>query len=197
MLGKQPSPKGKAPRRNQRRGGYGKRQCVLEARRMVLQQKCLELRVQGLSERAIAEQLVKDKVVGSIRKSYVHQLLTAALDQVVVPEAEKLKKLELERLDNVINGHYGNAVNGDVAATQALLACVDRRTRLLGIGQETKVSSQTLGADGKPIDPIRPVINLTIARPALASASPAGHGGNSTVIDAPLPLLPIVKPGSG
>jgi len=150
---------------------------------MVLQQKCLELRVQGLSERAIAEQLVKDKVVGSIRKSYVHQLLTAALDQVVVPEAEKLKKLELERLDNVINGHYGNAVNGDVAATHALLACIDRRTRLLGIGL-TKVSSQTLGADGKPIDPIRPVINLTIAR-----STPDAHGVNGRVIDAPPELL--------
>ena len=54
-----------------------------------------------------------------------------------------------------------------------------RRTRLLGIGL-TKVSSQTLGADGKPIDPIRPVINLTIAR-----STPDAHGVNGRVIDAP------------
>ena len=92
-----------------------------------------------------------------------------------MPEAEKLKKLELERLDNVINGHYGNAVNGDVAATHALLACIDRRTRLLGIGQEQKVSSRTLGADGKPVDPIRPVINLTIARPAVEANGTDGE----------------------
>jgi hypothetical protein len=171
-------PRANAPSGKRRRGGFGKRDCVAEARRMVLQQKCLELRVQGLTERCIAEQLVKDKVVAKISRGYVNQLLLQALDQIVVPEAEKLKKLELQRLDAVINGHYGNAVNGDVGATHAVLACIDRRTRLLGIGQEHKVSSQTLGADGKPVDPIRPVINLTIARPAVEA-----NGANGKLID--------------
>jgi hypothetical protein len=145
---------------------------------MVLQRCMLELRVQGLSERAIAERLVEEKVVVKISRQYVTELLAEALNQVVVPEAEKLKKLELQRLDDIINGHYGNAVNGDVAATHALLACIDRRTRLLGIGQEQKVSSQTLGADGRPVDPIRPVINLTIARPAVEA-----NGANGKLID--------------
>jgi hypothetical protein len=164
----------------------GKRHCVAEARRLVLQQRCLELRLQGLSERAIAEQLVKEKVVARISRQYVNQLLVRALDRIVVPEAARLKKLELERLDSIINGHYGNAINGDVGATHAVLACIDRRSRLLGIGQETKVSSQTLGADGKPVDPIRPVINLTIARPAATgqSAQPRlGAGGAEPGID--------------
>jgi hypothetical protein len=176
-----------------RRGPHGKRECVLLARKALLQQKILELRVQGLSERAIAEQLVKDKVVAKISPGNVNYLLTHALDHVVVPGAEKLKKLELERLDNLINGHYGNAVNGDVGATHALLACVDRRCRLLGIGQETKVSSQTLGADGKPVDPIRPVINLTIARPAVEA-----NGADGKLIDqSAQPLLSNGRAESG
>ena len=118
-------------------------------------------------------------------------MLAAALDQVVVPGAEKLKKLELQRLDDMINGHYGNAVNGDVGATHAVLACVDRRMRLLGIGQETKVSTHQLGADGKPVDPIRPVINLTITR-----STPDAHGVNGRVIDAPPQLLAKSEPQS-
>jgi hypothetical protein len=179
-------PRAHAPRRR-------RRNCVAEARRLVLQQKCLELRLQGLSERAIAEQLVKDRVVAKISRGYVNQLLVRALDRIVVPEAERFKKLELERLDGIINGHYGNAINGDVAATHALLACIDRRTRLLGIGREQKVSSQTLGADGNPVDPIRPVINLTIARPAVEV-----NGANGKLIDqSAQPLLSNGRAESG
>ena len=172
-------PEGKAPSGKRRRGPLGQRFGVAEARRKVLQQKIIELRVQGLSTRAIAEELFEKKVTPKkLDSSDISRLLTQALDQIVVPEAEKLKKLELQRLDDIINGHYGNAVNGDVGATHAVLACIDRRTRLLGIGQETKVSSQTLGADGKPVDPIRPVINLTIARPAVEA-----NGADGKLID--------------
>jgi hypothetical protein len=147
-----------------RRGRVGQRLAINEARRAMTQKRILELRIQGLSERAIAEQLVEEKVVEHITHQHVNALLAAALDQINVPEAEKLKKMELQRLDDMINGHYGNATQGDVGATHAVLACIDRRNRLLGIGQETKVSSQQLGADGKPVDPVRPVINLTIAQ---------------------------------
>jgi hypothetical protein len=139
----------------------------------VLKKRVLELRIQGLSERAIAEQLVEEKVIAKIGRDKVSQLLMEALDQINIPEADKLKRMELERLDNIINGHYKNATEGDVGATHAVLACIDRRNRLLGIGQETKVTSQTLGADGKPIDPVRPVINLTITRAEEPAALPA------------------------
>jgi hypothetical protein len=65
-------PRGKAGRVG---GLSGRRRhsCVLEARRKVLQQKCLEYRIQGLSVRAIAEQLVRDKVVARIQKSPVQK----------------------------------------------------------------------------------------------------------------------------
>jgi hypothetical protein len=156
-----------------RGNAQAKRSAIAAQRKILLQKRILELRMQGLSERQIAVQLVEEKVVAKMSGSYVNELLADALDGILVPEAEKLKKLELARLDSIINGHYGNAINGDVGATHAVLACVDRRNRLLGIGQETKVTSQTLGADGKPIDPVRPVINLTITRreepPALAA----------------------------
>jgi hypothetical protein len=146
-----------------------------EVRRLVLQQQCVGLRLRGLSGGAIAEQLVRDGV--RISRAYVNQLLVRALDGVVVADAERLKKLELERLDGMINGHYGNAINGGVGATHALLACIDRRNRLLGIGQEHKVSSQALGADGKPVDPIRPVINLTIAASGADAQPLLSNGG--------------------
>ena len=178
------------PSGKKRGGPAGKNDYVREARRKVLQQKCLELRIQGFSLSAIAAELFAKQVTPKkLATSTIGELITDALDQVVVPEAEKLKKLELERLDNIINGHYGNAVNGDVAATHALLACVDRRCRLLGIGQEHKVSSQTLGADGKPVGPIRPVINLTIARPAVEA-----DGANGKLIESTTQLLPLARP---
>jgi hypothetical protein len=183
------------PRKNRKpsspvkgRGKLATARAVRHARRVMVQHKCLELRIQGLSERAIAEQLVKDGVVKKISRQSVNELLAAALDQIIVPEAEKLKKMELQRLDDLINGHYANAVNGDVGATHAVLACVDRRTRLLGIGQETKMSTQQLGADGKPIDPIRPVIHLTIAQTG---------GDGAAVIDSMPELVKLPAKANG
>ena len=181
-----------APRANgvKRRGPHGKRDLVLLARKAVISKRILQLRIQGLSERDIATQLVEEKIVEKISGARINALLTEALDGILVPEAEKLKKMELQRLDDIINGHYGNAVNGDVGATHAVLACIDRRNRLLGIGQETKVSTQQLGADGKPVDPvIRPVINLTIAQ--VAPAQPMVNGKAAPLID----QVPPVRSG--
>lgn len=166
--GNRPRPPGQKANGAKRRGPHGKQNAIATTRKLLTQKRALELRVQGLSERAIAEQLVEEKVVAKISGAYVNQLLAQALDQVIIPEAEQLKRLELQRLDDIINGHYANACNGDVGATHAVLACIDRRNRLLGIGQETKISTQQLGADGRPVDPIRPVINLTIAQVASA-----------------------------
>jgi len=156
-------------------------QKIAEVRRLKLQERILELRIQGLSEKTIAEQVVKEGIVEKCGRDRVSTLLIEALDKITIPEAEKLKRLELERLDNIINGHYENATNGDVGATHAVLACIDRRNRLLGIGIESKVTSQTLGADGKPIDPIRPVINLTITR------------GEEPALPAPTIDVPVAK----
>jgi hypothetical protein len=135
-------------------------QAVQHARRAVIMAKILELRVQGLSERDIAKDLgFKIEHFSSAR---VNELLYMALDDIVLPEAERLKRLELARLDQIINGHFEGATTGDVGATHALLACVDRRNRLLGIGADQRV--QQLDKDGKAADPARPIINLTIAR---------------------------------
>jgi len=153
-------------------GKRAKNEITAAARRAVLTHEILQLRIQGLSNRAIAEELIRVGKVAKITHVKVNELLMEALDQINMPEADRLKRMELERLDNIINGHYKNATEGDVGATHAVLACIDRRNRLLGIGQETKVTSQTLGADGKPIDPVRPIINLTITQ-ATEPALPA------------------------
>ena len=162
-------------------GKRAKNEITAAARRAVLTHEILQLRIQGLSTRAIADELVKAGKIEKITSQRVSDLLTEALDQINVPEAEKLKKMELERLDNIINGHYKNATEGDVGATHAVLACIDRRNRLLGIGIESKVTNQTLGADGKPIDPIRPVINLTITQ------------GTEPALPAPTIDVPVAK----
>jgi hypothetical protein len=146
-------------------GQNGHKRAVAAALKSVLTDRILKLRIQGLSEREIAKRIVeKEQLVEKLSPQLVHTYLIEALDGIAVPEADKLKRMELQRLDTIINGHYQNATEGDVGATHAVLACIDRRNRLLGIGQETKVSTQQLGADGRPVDPIRPVINLTIAR---------------------------------
>src|SRR5215472_6834659 len=97
-----------APRRNilgdpiNRGGKHVTKQAANELKKAVITKRILELRIMGLSNAAISEQLV------------------------------------------VENGTEGEMV--------------------LGIGQEQKITTTTLGADGKAVDPIRPVINLTIAR---------------------------------
>ena len=126
-----PRPRPKKNRSSRVRGGTtatAQRQAIAAARKILLQKECLRLRVQGLSERQIAERIKEKGVEGiidpveKISGSYVNQLLTEALDGILVPDAERLKKLELTRLDSIINGHYGNAINGDVGATHAVLA---------------------------------------------------------------------------
>ena len=162
-----PLPRPKKPRkRTQDMAPHAaKRAIVGHQRRKILTQRILQLRVKGLSGRKISEKLVEEKLQAKIDHKEVHKLLIAALDEIQLPEADKLKRLELERLDEIISGHFEKAKGGDVGAVHAVLACVDRRNRLLGIGQEQKITSQTVGADGKPVDPvIRPIINLTIAR---------------------------------
>ena len=93
-----PRPRPKKNRSSRVRGGTtatAQRQAIAAARKLLLQKECLRLRVQGLSERQIAERIKEKGVEGiidpveKISGSYVNQLLTEALDGILVPDAER------------------------------------------------------------------------------------------------------------
>src|SRR5262249_19012216 len=85
------------------------KQAVQKARQLVLTQRILQLRVKGKSERDIAAQLVEEQLAEKMDRGQVHQLLLKALDEIQLPEVDQLKRLELERLDEIIAGHFDKA----------------------------------------------------------------------------------------
>lgn len=125
-------------------GGAGsKRQIELAQRR----QNALALRLQGGSYREIAEAIREAEVPGAGPK-YSH---TAAYDDVMFvlreiraqtrEDAEELVTLEEQRLDAIIASLWARVIeNNDYFALDRLLAVMDRRWRLLGIGAPQKVA---------------------------------------------------------
>jgi hypothetical protein len=111
----------------------------------------LELRKQGGTYRSIAEQLrntegVSDKYNG--KQAYVD--VKTVLNEIATQMSETAKDvltLELERLDDLWVNVYEWATQGDTPSLHACLSIMDRRTRLLGIGQNSRRNELDREAD--------------------------------------------------
>lgn len=97
------------------------------------QQRALELRLTGMSTRAIAEAL------GVSDHSTIQKRISSALKEIIREPAEAVIKMELERLDVVLRGLWMAAASGDLAAADRFLRIQDRRAKYLGLDAPTKV----------------------------------------------------------
>lgn len=95
--------------------------------------KALDLRLTGMSYRAIAEAL------GVSDHSTIAQRVAIALKAIVKEPAEAVLKMELERLDVLQHGLWEKAREGDLMALDRALKIQDRRARYLGLDAPTKV----------------------------------------------------------
>lgn len=95
-------------------------------RRQKMQQ-ALEYRKAGATFEQIAEKL------GLSNKGNAYRLVRDALKEVTREPAEEVLILELERLDRMLMGMWGQAAAGDVFAVDRVLKIMDRRAKYLGL----------------------------------------------------------------
>lgn len=141
--------------------------------------KALELRIAGGSYRQIARQLG----VGE-RTAYKDvQGELAKLDTVKAQLAERLRDVELERLDKATIALGPGVSGGDPQAINALVRVMDRRAKLLGLDAPVRTDTRfeggalpvsfTLVLDRPPLAtagvPVRPLLNV----------GPHGNGNGS------------------
>jgi len=97
-------PERKKPRGDMSREGRRNGTTAAEVRKAQTKNEILEMRIAGLSVRAIAKSL------GRKGHGYVHTLLVAAISEVPEENATHAKRLELERLDALWRAAYPLAV---------------------------------------------------------------------------------------
>src|SRR5207245_4065278 len=91
------------------------------------QMQALDLRTGGASWRKIAD------AVGYVDGSGAHKAVMAALEKIPVEPGNKVRQIELERLDRMMMGLWPKAVNGDEKATGQCLQIMEMRARYLGL----------------------------------------------------------------
>jgi hypothetical protein len=108
-------------------------------------QKALDLRIAGASYRQIGQQLGVSHVTA-------YHDVDAALEELAALQrgkAEKLREIELDRCEKMTLGLWPKVRQGDEKAVRALVSVMDRRAKLLGLDQPSRV--EHAGPMGGPI----------------------------------------------
>jgi len=104
----------------------------------------LELRLGGATYEQIAARLGYKNRSGALRA------VLRSLDRLIEPQdVERMRRLELERLDRLLLGIWFSAVRGDAQAIDRALKILERRARLLGL--DAPVRQELSGPGGGPI----------------------------------------------
>ncbi len=134
------APQGTAPvhvarKRTSPKGGKKTSPETVEAKMKAA--KALELRMEGKTFEAIAEEL------GYAGKQGAYDAVRRSIAAITREPAEELLKLDLERLDAMWGIHYLNAQAGDVQALAACMKIMERRAKLLGLDAPVKTENKT------------------------------------------------------
>ena len=105
-----------------------------EAVKAVRQQRALDMRMLGFSYRAIAKVC---KVTEGTSYSDVQSAI-ASLDAIKKDKAERLRELELIRLDHMTQRLAADVNRGDTKAITTEVRIMDRRAKLLGLDEPTR-----------------------------------------------------------
>ena len=106
-----------------------------KARSVEKRQQALDLRLAGGSYREIGQQI-------GISHVQAYRRVDAALSELhklQMQKAEKLREIELERLEKMHEALWPKVRNGDEKAVRALVAVMDRRAKLLGLDAPTRM----------------------------------------------------------
>lgn len=127
----------------------------------------LDLRKQGLSYYQIAQRFgVSETAVSHTVKGALAELI-----EISKEDAEEVRQLELERLDEMLQGIWNRATTGDVAAVDRVVKLMERRAKYSGLDAPTR--GEITGKDGGPIEITDPRELLIGKLAELASKQPA------------------------
>lgn len=104
------------------------------------QRRALELRLTGMSHRAIADAL------GVSDHTTIGKRVNTALKEITREPAEAVRDMELERLDRMLVAIWDKVADGDVTALDRALKIQDRRAKYLGLDAPTKTQDVTISA---------------------------------------------------
>ncbi|MBB4198583.1 hypothetical protein CCR94_18795 [Rhodoblastus sphagnicola] len=100
----------------------------------------LNMRLHGLTFHEIARKL-PEAGFARVSVSRIYAIVGKALRSSPNQPARDLRQLELMRLDQLQTAHYKEAMKGDSAAAQRVLAIMDRRAKLLGLDANTEAGA--------------------------------------------------------
>lgn len=112
------------------------RQATDEISGCTTRDKCMSLRVLGMSYAEIAKQT-------GISRQGAYKAVQTALDEIRASYREtaaEVLELELDRLDEMTRALSGKVGYGDPQAVTAALRVMDRRAKLLGLDAPTKIA---------------------------------------------------------
>jgi DNA-binding CsgD family transcriptional regulator len=102
----------------------------------------LELRKRGRGLAQIADEL-------GISRQAVHKHIAVAMARIVDEPAQEVVKLEVMRLDALLDGVWLSATTGETRSVEAALQIMARRAKLLGLDAAAK--KEISGPGGGPI----------------------------------------------
>ncbi|MDV7174229.1 hypothetical protein R4144_12755 [Gordonia amicalis] len=154
----------------------------------------LNLRRDGLPYREIAARL------DYADESGARKAVSRLLDRTEAEGVAELRRLESERLDALMGGHWSAAIAGDTDAARIVLGVIDRRTKLFGlnapigvsVGVEPVSEREFAEAAVELIASLRPDMAA-----ALAGTLPGIHGAERTERPEGNETCEPVSPASG
>jgi hypothetical protein len=129
---------------------------------LLKEQEVVKLRRGGLTWDLIAER------VGYKYPAAAQQAYMRAAARVVQDDIETIRRVEAERLDIAQSAIWGGVLSGNLPAVQTLIKIQERRARLLGLDQPTRIQAEVMTYD--PDD-----VRATLAT-IIANASGADRG---------------------
>jgi len=102
----------------------------------------VDLRIAGMSEADIAEEITRDGRWGSISDTSIHRIVCAWLDKqnkTMDFKYDQLRRAELIRLDKLTVALFAN--RNDPRVADSLLRIMDRRAKYLGLDSPLKIEA--------------------------------------------------------
>ncbi len=105
------------------------------------ERQALQLRKAGATYEAIA------KALGYADKTGARACVQRALKETIQEPADELRRLECERLDELLKALWPAALNGHTRSVEIALGVMDRRARLLGLDAATRKIVEVITED--------------------------------------------------
>ena len=117
-------------------------------------------------------------IVGYAYPSGAHDAYVRASIRVVADDVKAIRELETERLDNLLNAVWADAMTGDIPAGTQALRIMERRAKLLGLDQPVKIQAEVVTYDADSIESrLIAIIANTVGQDSGTSLSLAGTDG--------------------